>query len=312
MADSKWIEGLTPDMPVVDAARMVLTERLAAVGRRLFWALNQTEEDIEHVHQLRVSTRRAGAALNIFACCLPPKSLKRVRRQLRDLRRAAGQARDWDVFLGDITTRLARAAADHRLGLDFLLGLGHGQRMAAQDHLVQATQFAEAELVETQEATLSNLMPPTDGILRLADLAQTTLAPLLAALIHAADQDLLAYEHLHQVRILGKQLRYGMEIFVSCYADDFRSKIYGDVEHMQEMLGRANDSFVASQQLDALRSRLKKTQKSEWQELQPGMESLLKYHQRRLVRQRRLFVQWWNQWPTSRTGADLRRILKFA
>ena len=254
MADSKWIEGLTPTMPVVDAARMVLAERLASVGRRLYWALNQNEEDTEHVHQLRVSTRRAGAALRIFADCLPAKSYKRARRHLRELRRAAGRARDWDVFLAEITARHARAAASQRPGLDFLLGLGHGQRMAAQDHLVHATQHSEMELAHLQESTLSSLIPPHNGVVRLADLAQTTLATLLNELVHAADQDLLAYEHLHQVRILGKQLRYGMEIFVSCYVDDFRSKIYGDVETMQEMLGQANDSHVASQHLDTLRT----------------------------------------------------------
>jgi CHAD domain-containing protein len=183
--------------------------------------------------------------------------------------------------------------------------------MAAQDHLTQATQFAETELAKIQEATLSSLIPPAGAVVCLGDLAQSTLAGHLTELIHAADQDLLAYEHLHQVRILGKQLRYSMEIFVSCYPDDFRTKIYFDVEHMQEMLGQANDSFVASQQLDALRNRLQKTQASEWPTLQPGIEALIRYHQRRLVRQRRKFVLWWKQWPTSQTGADLRRIMGF-
>lgn len=311
MADSKWIEGLTPGMPVVDAARLVLSERLAAVGRRLYWALNQNEEDTEHVHQLRVSTRRAGAALRIFAVCLPKKRLKWARRHLRDLRRAAGMARDWDVFLANLHPRLARAPASHRPGLDFLLGLGHGQRMTAQEHLVETTSSAESELAHLQEATISSLIQPENGAIQFGDLAQTTLATLLTELVHAADQDLQAYEHLHQVRILGKQLRYGMEIFVSCYTDDFRSKIYGDVEHMQEMLGQANDSFVASQRLHALRSRLKKTEAKEWKVLQPGLEALINFHSRRLARQRRLFLQWWKRWPTSRTGADLRRILHF-
>jgi len=46
--------------------------------RRLYWALNQNEEDIEHVHQLRVSTRRAGAALVIFRRLLAGQQFKRA------------------------------------------------------------------------------------------------------------------------------------------------------------------------------------------------------------------------------------------
>jgi CHAD domain-containing protein len=309
MADSKWIDGLTPTMPVVDAARIVLGERLAAVGRRLYWALNQTEEDTDHVHQLRVSTRRAGAALKIFADCLPPKMLKRARRQLRELRRAAGKARDWDVFLADLTARLTHVSAGQRPGLHFLLGLGHGQRIAAQEHLVQATQNAEVELSRLQEDTLAALIPHAHGVVHLADLSQTTLAKLLTELVDAASQNLLDYERLHEVRILGKQLRYAMEVFVSCYHEDFRGKIYADVEHMQEMLGQANDSHVAAQQLDALRTRLLKTQRREWKVSAPGIEALIRFHQRRLARQRRRFLKWWKPWPISGAGADLRRIV---
>ena len=48
------------------------------------------------------------------------------------------------------------------------------------------------------------------------------LAQLLRELETAAHGDLQPYEALHQVRILGKQLRYAMEIFESCFAPDFR------------------------------------------------------------------------------------------
>ena len=67
MADEKWISGLHGIMPVGAAAQLVLGNRLAVVRDRLPAAVFQSHLDVEHVHQLRVGTRRAGAALRIFA-----------------------------------------------------------------------------------------------------------------------------------------------------------------------------------------------------------------------------------------------------
>src|SRR5580704_16113317 len=99
MADGKWITDLTASTPLVDAARRVLSVRLEVVHDYLPLALHHWKEDPEHVHQLRVGTRRAGAALAIFATCLPGKMHRRLRKHLRQIRRAAGAARDWDVFI---------------------------------------------------------------------------------------------------------------------------------------------------------------------------------------------------------------------
>ena len=53
-------------------------------------ALQQAVKDVEHVHQLRVATRRARAALDIFADCLPDGAFTAAKKQLRKIRRAAG------------------------------------------------------------------------------------------------------------------------------------------------------------------------------------------------------------------------------
>src|SRR5438309_1994272 len=107
MADDKWISGLRGDMPVPEAARRVLTVRLGVVLERLPPAIDRADDDVEHVHQLRVGTRRAAAAVRIFADCLAAKLHRRTRRTLRAIRRAAGAARDWDVFLDTLDARCA-------------------------------------------------------------------------------------------------------------------------------------------------------------------------------------------------------------
>ena len=72
-ADSKWIDGIAPDQPVDLVARQVLECRLTAVGQWLPLAAEQSHEDVEYVHRLRVSTRRAVEALGCFATSSPPR-----------------------------------------------------------------------------------------------------------------------------------------------------------------------------------------------------------------------------------------------
>src|SRR4051794_4167103 len=120
--DGKWIHDLTPDTAVADAARHVLLLRLEVVAERLPPALDEADRDPEHVHHLRVATRRAAAALRIFRDCVPAKVFKRTRSVLRGLRRAAGVARDWDVFMIDLRTARSEQSPAAFPGIDFLLG----------------------------------------------------------------------------------------------------------------------------------------------------------------------------------------------
>src|SRR5439155_18388759 len=96
--DGKWVEGLTAAMPVAKAARRAIAARLEAVREALRPAA-AWGPDPEPVHHLRVATRRAGAALDTFGDLLPGKVYKKARKALRRVRRAAGEARDADVFL---------------------------------------------------------------------------------------------------------------------------------------------------------------------------------------------------------------------
>jgi CHAD domain-containing protein len=302
MADEKWIAGLDGSMAANDAAMRTLALRLGAVRDRLPDAVFHADDDSENVHQLRVSTRRAGAALRLFAPCLPDRLAKKTRKTLRTLRRSAGEARDWDVFLEMLQARLAKATAKQRRGLDFLLGFAHGQRVLAQDHLRQAySAKADKFTLHIQEVSQA-LDDAGHANQTLSELAVLMLTQLLHELESAAGADLQEYEALHQVRILGKQLRYAMEVFESCFAAEFRQRYYPAVVEMQDILGLANDSYAACQRLNALRTRLMRTQPKQWPHYQEGMEVLLRFHERRLPQQRRKFEQWWQAWLKS--GAE--------
>jgi len=302
--DGKWLEDLKAHMPLVEAAQRVLEVRLGVVRDRLPQAMFEADKDIENVHQLRVATRRAGAALRIFRCCLPDKEFRRIRRRLRRLRRACGAARDWDVFLANLGARLARARADQRPGLDFLLGYGSGRRAAAQELLSPQEKKKPLAWEDWTQHTLKSLHHPAhDGHLhQLRDLARPQLSALVQELEQAAGRDLNQYEHLHQVRILGKRLRYAMEIFESCYGPAFKDEYYPAITEMQDILGDANDSYVAAQRLAAILEQVKTVRPKGWERYEPGISALLRFNQRRLPQKRREFEQWWARWQES--GAE--------
>ena len=311
MAEGKWISDLKPEAPLAEAARHVLFVRLQVVKDFLPRAALEADSDIEHVHQLRVGTRRADAALRIFECCLPAKKHRKARKRLRKLRRAAGGARDWDVFLADLLEREEEADAKHREGLDFLIGYAVGQRTAAHATLeaVYQTQGPDFEsfLARTVDAVSPAQSDPAPAI--LVDLARPMLFERLKELEQAALGDLTDYAQLHQVRIAGKRLRYAMEIFADCFDSTFRDTLYPRIEELQEILGRANDSHVAAGRLLDLRSRGKILCPTAWPRLQPGIEQLLRSHQRRLPQERRRFLKWWSAWHPTGSEAVMTSLL---
>jgi CHAD domain-containing protein len=308
--NGKWISDLDATTPLPDAARRVLTVRLDVVRHHLPLALDKSDEDPEHIHQLRVSTRRAGAALKIVALCLPRKVYKTARNQLRQLRRAAGEVRDWDVFLEALPTD--EATAKERPALDFLTGYALGRREAGHEQLREVSADSPFALDRLLAETVAAVHKPHGGSgdRTLGGWARSLLGDLLRELDQAAAGDLDDYRQLHQVRIAGKRLRYAMEIFADCFAPAFREELYPQVEEMQEILGDANDSHVAVQHLETVRDRLRAMRPDDWKRYRPGIEKWLRYHQRRLPRERHRFLQWWQRWQESGAEETLAGLLK--
>jgi CHAD domain-containing protein len=302
MADGKWITGLKPDMPLDQAARNVLAVRLGIVREWLPKVIQEADRDPEHVHQLRVATRRADAALRIFRCCLSSRAYRAARARLRTIRRAAGEARDWDVFLIDLRERIKGSPGKSLPGLDFLLGYATGQRAAAQASLETLESDWPDSFTDYLVATLGELREPHENDrATLIEHARCLLARQFGRLHEKATGDLSDYDHLHQVRIAGKRLRYALEVFAECFGPTLRERVYPLVEEMQEILGRANDSHVAAGRLTGLRTRLHGWE-DVWERLRPGLEGLLRFHQRRLPQERKQFLKWWEGW--SAAGAE--------
>ena len=107
---TKWIKEVSPDQPASKVARVALKRRLDVVADYLPQAAKHADEDIEHVHQLRVATRRAIAAIRVFEDQLPRRRTRQMKQILRRVRQTAGNARDLDVLYHRLESHVAQSS----------------------------------------------------------------------------------------------------------------------------------------------------------------------------------------------------------
>lgn len=307
----KWIRDLQPTTLLVDAARRVLLTRLEVVRDYLPLAIFEPDKDVEHVHQLRVGTRRARAAIGIFSNCLPKKAKRQAKEVLRSLRRGAGEARDWDVHLLHLLQPDRTTTDRQQPAMDLLIGHALGQRDQAQKELDKLAPRHPFEFDRFLAETTAQVRPPDlSPNQTLQDHAGPSLKKRLDRLVPALEADLSDYEHLHEVRIMGKRLRYAMEVFVCCFDDSFRDVHYQKISEMQDLLGEANDSFVAGGRLRKLQTKLMDLDPAMWHRYRSGIEGLLRHHEHRLTQKEEEFRQWLSQWRSEGQLEDLLRMVE--
>jgi CHAD domain-containing protein len=245
----KWLGGLGPDDRLSDAAERALQSRFGAVLHYLPQAAGQTDQNGEPVHQLRVWARRATAALRLYEELLPHRGARWLRKQLRKIRRAAGEARDCDVILrrlrkappSDGSKRwLATARAEREQAQKAIVAihgrLGRGRLARRIDRFVQRLRARAARGDSTEQP-------------RYADWAHERLRGLVEWFFRAVPGDCAGGEALHRFRIRCKALRYAMELLAAAFGASFRTTLYPAVEALQDRLGEINDLATATARL---------------------------------------------------------------
>jgi CHAD domain-containing protein len=282
----KWIEGIAADADVAEAARIALGDRLAAVAYWLPAAAYSADQDIEHVHRLRVSTRRATAAWRLFHNWLPPKRARRVKNWLKEIRDAAGPARDLDVLAERIKCELN----DHTQPV---LEEIARRREKLQPAIVRVAERARkrGRLARHAGKLLSGIKSccnknNCDECRPFKKWARKRLSELAADFFEDVPTGDDEPAKLHQFRIRAKALRYTIEIVAQILGPELRDEHYPLVEELQERLGRINDYAAAASQME------------EWAE--EGVESMRQpfremAHQelQRLEAETREFHEWW-------------------
>jgi CHAD domain-containing protein len=242
---AKWIEGVGPDSSVEHAARRALEPRLAQVMHLLPMAAHLAEHDIEHVHRLRVATRRASAALKLFGDCLPGKPRRWMKKRLRKIRQAVGDARDLDV----LADRLAREYGDV---VGPVVELVMKDRAAAQPAILMIAQkcshhdnFATNTAKLLAHVRLPKSEPAVEQHHTYAEWSRSQFASVADKFLAAFPvAGATAAEH-HRFRIRAKALRYVIELVAPVFPTKLRTDTYPLIEKLQRRLGTAQDHIAA-------------------------------------------------------------------
>ena len=300
---AKWIDDVRPAQPVSELARRALDLRLSSVWHHLPLAAQLAADDVEHVHLLRVATRRAAATLRLFKDLLPRRRRRWLTKQLRRIRRAAGEARDFDV----LEARLPHWAGDNESDeIQDELKKVHDCRVSAQGPIVEVYRrlrrkgFPEraAALVSRTRWRVDEAPEPT-----VALAAQHRLRPFVDEFFAAAQAPAADAATLHRLRILGKRLRYAMEIFAGAFDPSFREQLYPQVEEVQERLGDLSDRATAIERFEAWNADRHSRRRQE------RLRHLLTLQQASFAECRQEFLAWWTPGRVAELAEQFAQVL---
>lgn len=292
---TSWLVTDGPDAPVHVVATRTIRARLEAVWTEVLAAVRD-ERDAEAVHRLRVATRRTLAALESFDDLLPQKRRAWFVKRLRQLRRAAGEARDLDV----LALRLASIrppAGPHRdrtvshrarEARDRLVAMLARQRTASRrpirdcyERLIEADWTGHVERL--LERVAIDRQPPAFG-----RYAARRFRPLVDRFFDTADRKLRSAEEIHELRIEGKKLRYALEIFAAVFSPATRARCQDALERLQKTLGEFTDHAAAAE-------RFRRWSRQEGMSGDREALATLQHEESRRAREaRKVFVKWWN------------------
>jgi CHAD domain-containing protein len=293
----KLLTDVGPDDPPARVAHRALKTRLRAVGTYLDRALASSAEQAEEIHQLRVWTRRSGAALKLFGPLLPPRKARRLKKTLRRLRQSAGAVRDLDVIEAQLGDALHGPLAD-RL---------QGQRHTAQRELRRLCRQwgTSGKLKRRAKRLLARLDDhhQSNGV-SFGPWCRAQLTPLVKEFdSHAARGARQSNAGLHQWRLAAKRLRYALELALTALPKATWSRLYKLLTDLQERIGTICDALAERQRLKEWRGE---TSDPAVRTILSGLDADCR---RRLAAAKQHFVRWWTRSRGRSAGALCRQAV---
>ncbi|MCU7905783.1 MAG: CHAD domain-containing protein [Candidatus Thiodiazotropha sp. (ex Epidulcina cf. delphinae)] len=248
---------LNPEQSVSEAFKAILRHNFNYL---LEWEQTaRSWDDIEGVHQTRVSLRRMRSALWAFRSAIPQKISKTWSEELRYLANQLSMARDLDVFIDE-----GLEAVQGKLplrGKESIAAIAHRRRALAYQRVNAMldsdrytrfkTEFSawldekgweQADLKMKYRKTLSSNIVP---------FSRKLLDGLERRVLEAGSHvDKESAQAMHQLRIECKKLRYSAEFFILVLKglDEF----IHHVKRLQDLLGIMNDVSVMQNLLEMM------------------------------------------------------------
>lgn len=305
-----------PDDPMAEAGRKVMFTHFMKMlanedGTR-------AGEDIEFLHDMRVSTRRLRAAYRVFEPFYEKEAIAKFNKELRRAGATLGAVRDLDVLIEKAQTYEASLAPEAGLRLAPLLDHWGSQREAARAELLAYLNGdGYRRLVENFRTFL---LTPGAGAAPIpaGEPIAHQVRHVIPRLVMERYEQVRAYETVlatapittyHMLRIDCKRLRYALEFFSKLLGPG-AGDVIKQVTAMQELLGAMQDAHVAEGLIVAFLSdnRPKAVRGRKNPEPMEGVEAYLLTQQQI---QADLLATFDAPWATL-TGPDFRRALGLA
>lgn len=237
-----------------DYAHAVIEQQYRAMVKQEKKVL--ADRDPEHLHHMRVSSRRLRTALHVFSVAVQlPKAANEQR--IGSIAKTLGALRDLDVQIADLSKHYRPLLPKvEQASLDSVLAdLKQERRRAFAAVEATLTQSRYKDLKNAYETWLDRPQCTPLADLPLLPLVPDLLSPLLASLLlHPAwlitlpvksDREM---ETLHELRKACKHVRYQAEFFEPVYGDRFSNWVE-EIKTIQANLGRVQDSQVLQELL---------------------------------------------------------------
>ncbi|NBX28854.1 CHAD domain-containing protein [bacterium] len=284
---TSWLVTDGPDAAVGQVAMRTLRGRLRAVWAEAQAAAEGTAP--EHVHRLRVATRRTLAALDVFRDVLPPRRAAWFRKRLRLLRQAAGDARDLDVLTGRLRQGGSRPEPAASAARSRLVAMLSRQRTVSRGPIRELYERLTEADWHGRVDTFLERVADRGRRTRFGDYARRRFGPLTADFFAIADRRLRDADEIHRVRIEAKKLRYAVEIFAGVFPAATLARCQDALARLQETLGEFTDHATAA-------DRFRRWSRDE--SMRSDRDTLAEFRRREDMLAddaRRAFSDWWSR-----------------
>jgi CHAD domain-containing protein len=258
---SKLDLDIAPDQPAAEAVRGILLHLLDVMEANEDGI--RDDLDSEFLHDFRVAVRRTRSAQGRFKALFPDRAFAAFRTRFAWLGGATGNLRDLDVYLlefDDYRSRLAPEVQPHLEPFRAFLGRERTKALRGVVRLLDGKRYRDLKkawraYLESEPSYESLPDAAAEPIVRQADRRTWKLHKQLLRDGGAIGPDTPA-EALHELRKLGKKLRYMMEFFRGLHAKKPIREAIRTLKQLQDNLGAFQDYEVHQHQLRAFSARM--------------------------------------------------------
>lgn len=245
-----------PSDPIATAGRKVVLRQMEQFKSRLY-GLSEMQ-DIEYVHEMRVSTRRMRAALKLLKNAFSGE-VADAKERLSIVASALGKVRDSDVFMEFLNDYAMSAPEQDEPWLSRLIRNEARKRAQRYRELIKVMKSPSVR--QFQMEFHDQLLDENVQRNRLTNAKKKGLKPVALAAPRILDRGLAkVLKHkgplefreagqLHKLRIACKRLRYAAEFVSEVYPDGL-TQVVRRMTKMQDLLGDLHDSDVYMERIE--------------------------------------------------------------